>query len=127
METINKWEFRMLCSKDMFPLFNIINKIGINEFKECFQSEAVQKAAKLKGKADMNALGLNIMLDIGGVIIGNLPACEDDIYKLLADVSNLSINEIQNLLMAEFMEMIIDFVKKPDFADFFKVVSKLFK
>ena len=29
--------------------------------------------------------------------------------------------------MSEFIEMIVDFIKKPEFKDFFKVVSRLFK
>ena len=127
MEETKKYTFRTLCSTDMFPLFKILNKIGVKEFKECFQSKAVQQAALGKGKADLKALGLGIMLDLGAVIVSNLPACEDDIYRLLTDTSDMSLEEIKKLSMSEFAEMIIDFVKKPDFADFFTVVSKLFK
>lgn len=127
MEETKKYTFRDLNSTDMFPIFTILKKIGIEEVKKCFQSDTVRQFASNKNKTDATALGINIMLEIGSVIIANIPMCENDIYNLLADTSDLSIDEIKKLSMAEFAEMIIDFVKRPDFADFFKVVSKLFK
>ena len=129
-ETTKKWEFRALCSKDMFPMFKIINKIGFKEFKDCFQSDSLKDAAsniKKKNEAALIAVGTGIFFDLAGIIITNISSCEEDIYALLSSVSNLSKEEIQNLSMADFADMIIDFVQKPDFADFFKVVSKLFK
>ena len=39
----------------------------------------------------------------------------------------MKIEEVKDLDLAVFTEMIIDFVQKDDFKDFFKVVSKLFK
>lgn len=126
-DTTKKWQFRELRSEDMFPMFNLIKKIGIKEFKECFQSDSIKKMIFKKGAVNVEEIGLSVVFDIGGIIIGNLVACENDIYKLLVNTSNLSLDEIKKLSMAEFTEMIIDFIKKPDFADFFSVVSKLFK
>ena len=42
-------------------------------------------------------------------------------------VSNLSEKEVKSLSMADFTQMIIDVIKKEDFADFIKVVFTLFK
>lgn len=44
------YELRKLCSKDMFPMFNIIRKIGVKEFKACFESEEVKKMIQSDGK-----------------------------------------------------------------------------
>lgn len=124
------YEFRELCSKDIFPMFKLINKIGFKEFKDCFQSETVKDAAvKMKAgeTGNVEAVGMTIVFDVAGIIIGNLPACEDDIYSMLASVSNLNKKDIEKLPMATFCEMIVDFIKKEEFADFFKVVSRLFK
>lgn len=124
------YEFRELCSKDIFPMFKLINKIGFKEFKDCFQSESVRTAAaKMKAgeSGDVEAVGMTIVFDVAGIVIGNLPACEDDIYSMLASVSNLSKKDIEKLPMATFFEMIVDFIQKPEFADFFRVVSRLFK
>ena len=63
---------------------------------------------------------------VPGIVMENISSCENELYDLLSSVSNLSKEDVKKLTMAEFAEMVIDFIKKPDFADFFKVVSKLF-
>jgi hypothetical protein len=45
---------------------------------------------------------------------------------MLSNTSNLSVEQVEKLEFPIFTEMVIDFVKKPEFRDFIKVVSKLF-
>ena len=131
----------------IFSMCKIIRGIGINEFKTLFGGEGALKniinmskaesAKKANGKSDEeNAnsdldaiieIGAGIMLNVVGVVIENLPKCENDIYKFLSMVSNLSEKEVKSLSMADFTQMIIDVIKKEDFADFIKVVFTLFK
>ena len=140
----------------IFLMCKIIRGIGINEFKTLFGGEGALKniinmskaesAKKANGKSDKkkangksdeeNAnsdldaiieIGAGIMLNVVGVVIENLPKCENDIYKFLSMVSNLSEKEVKSLSMADFTQMIIDVIKKEDFADFIKVVFTLFK
>lgn len=118
----DKYEFRELCTKDMFPMLKIMNKIGIREFKECFQNVDVSKAGE-----NVEAVGMSVFFDVAGIVVSNLPNCETEIYDMLASVSNLDKKDIQKMPMSDFVEMIVEFVKKPEFADFFKVVSRLFK
>lgn len=123
-----KYELRTLNATDIFPMSTILSKIGIGEFKRCFESDDVKKLIKTGGKGgNEGVVGLAIALDIGGVILGNLHKCENDIYSFLARIANVTVEEIKTLSMGEFAEMIIEVVKKPEFADFFLVVSKLFK
>lgn len=70
---------------------------------------------------------LQSLLDIGGIILGNLYKCENDIYNFLGRIANVNVEEIKALSMAEFADLVIEIVKKPEFKDFFSVVSKLFK
>ena len=119
-------ELRKLTSKDIFPMSKIISKIGIKEFKECFESDAVKNATKDKNNVDVTALGMAVMFDVAGVILAHLSDCENDIYNFLADLSGVSVKELQAVSMAELAEMIIDLVQKEEFKDFFKVVTKLF-
>lgn len=125
------YEFRQLASVDMFPMFKIISKIGVNEFTDCMEKDAVKNViAAISGKAtakDVKAAGIAVTLEVVNVLMTNLPKCESDIFSLLASTSNLSEATIKKMPMADFAEMVIDFVKKEDFADFIKVVSKLFK
>lgn len=53
MET-KAYVLRELRADDVFPMFRIISKIGVREFKACFESDAIKaminKAKKGEGK-----------------------------------------------------------------------------
>lgn len=122
------YTLRPLCSKDVFPMFRIISAIGIKEFRACFESDEIKRvAANGEGNPDYTAVGIGVFLDIAGIIVGNLPKCETDIYNFLVNISNLSRKEVEDMPLADFAQMIIDVVQKPEFKDFIGVVSKLFK
>lgn len=130
METAKAFELRNLTADDMFPMFQIISKIGMKEFKHCFESDSVKSAvsAAAQGKdADITAIGMTVVFDLAGVIFANIGNCKDDIYKLLSQLSGLSVKEIAKLPMNTFMEMIVEVIKKDEFKDFFKGAAKLFK
>ena len=139
VESVDKpYTFRLLGAPDIFLMAKIIKQIGIKEFKACFESDGItsliQNAMdekKAKGKDDNTnviGVGVGVALEIADVILGNLPKCENDIYQMLSQTSNLTVEEIKapgNATM--FIEMVIDFIKKEEFRDFIKVVSRLFK
>lgn len=129
--TAKAYELRNLTADDVFPMFQIISAIGIKEFKSCFDSDEIKKAvaeaAKNGEQADVGAVGMNVALDIASIIIANVPKCKDAIYLFLAQLSGMTKKDIAGLPMMTFVEMIVDVIKKPEFKDFFQVVSKLFK
>lgn len=131
MNTAKAYELRTLCADDVFPMFKIISKIGIKEFKSCFESEDVKEAIKSATNGEtqdgLEVIGLGVALEIASVIMANVPQAKEDIYLFLAQVSGMSKDDIRNLPISTFTEMIIDVVKKEEFKDFFGVVSKLFK
>lgn len=131
VEEVKPYTFRKFSAPDVFPMFKILGKIGINEFTKCFEKDGIKDMiASLKdGNSEgMDSIvGMSVMLEAVNVILGNLPKCENEIYAILSNTSNLSVEEVKGLDLAVFTEMIIDFVQKDDFKDFFKVVSKLFK
>ena len=132
--TEKAYTFRKLKSTDTFLMFKIIGKIGINEFTECFGKDAVKQLIdKFTGgknsKDNSNSItmvGISVALEMTNVIIGNLSECEKEVYQLLSDTSNLNVEQVKELDFATFIEMVIDFIKKEEFKDFIKVVSKLF-
>jgi hypothetical protein len=126
METVeNKaYELRALCADDVFPVLTILKKVGIKEFKSCFESPEVM-AAISQEKVDVEAVGITVVFDIATIIIGNLPSCREDIYAFLSGLSGMKKEEIAALPMLTFTEMIVDVVKKDEFKGFMKVVSKL--
>ena len=117
-----KWVFRTLTAKDLFPIANLIGKIGIGEFIQKFADGGVMEAIN---EGDADSVGMKVMVQGIETVLANLDTCENDIYKILSSTSNLSEKEIKNLSMGEFVEMVVDFIKKDDFADFFKQVSSL--
>lgn len=124
------YELRDLTADDIFPMFQIISKIGIKEFKTCFESPEVKSviANAASGEdVDANSVGMVVVFDVVGIIITNLPKAKDDIYHLLSQISGMNKNEIAAMPMVTFTQMIIDVIKKEEFKDFFQVVSKLFK
>ena len=131
MNETKPYKLRELTSKDVFPMFRIISKFGINEFKKCFDPQLVKQFINEQGEVEMDKLasivGINISFDIASVIASNVPKCEDEIFDFLASISNLKRNEIEKMSMITFFEMIVDVVQKKEFKDFFGVVSKLFK
>lgn len=135
MENLNEekaktYELRDLTADDMFPMFQIISKIGVKEFKHCFESPDVKKAVEgiSKGKKeDLTAVGMTIAFDLAGVILSNLASCKDDIYQLLAQLSGMPVKDIAKLPMMTFMEMVVAVIKKREFADFFQAASGLFR
>ena len=122
------YELRTLGAKDIFPLSKIVSCIGVKEFRSCFESDAVKRvAAKGGDDPDFSAVGLGVFLDIAGIILGNLPKCEKEIFDFLASISNLNSEEIREMDMGSFAQMVMDVVRKPEFKDFIGVVSRSFK
>ena len=130
-ENTKAYELRSLTADDIFPMFQIISKIGIKEFKSCFEAPDVKKAIGVINAGgdskDLNAVGLVVALDMATILVSNLPKAKDDIYQLLSQLSGMGKKDIASLPMATFTQMIIDVVRKEEFADFFQVVSTLFK
>lgn len=139
-ETERVYTFRKLSSQDIFIMFQIISKIGVNEFNQCFGNESVKEMISSffskrdeeaeeneKDKPSIEMIGISLTLEAANIVLSNLPKCESSIYQLLSQTSNLSVEEVRNLGFVTFTEMVIEFVKKEEFKGFIKVVSKLFK
>lgn len=124
-----KYEFRKLIATDIFTMTKIISLIGVNRFANCFKNEEVQKLmGDLKESTDVDILvGGGIFLEVAQVILEGLDKCEEHMFKLLSDTSNLSLEEVKSLDGVTFFEMIVDFIKKDEFKDFIKVASKFAK
>ena len=136
VEVVEKpYKFRTLSSTDMFLMFKIISKIGVKEFNALFENEGIKKLVMSmmgeKKTADdapsMSVTYISVILEIADVIFKNIPHCETEIFQMLSQTSNLSVEQVKKLSFADFTEMVIDFIKKEEFRDFIKVVSKLFK
>lgn len=123
------YTFRKLCAKDIPLMLKILKKIEINKFADCFQSEHVQKLianATNGGTENLNLVaGSAVFLEIAQIIISGISECGDDIFKMLSEASNLTLEQVKELDFDVFTQMVIDFIKKDEFVGFIKAVSKL--
>lgn len=125
------YTLRNLEAKDIFLMSKIIGEIGLKEFTDCIQSDAIKQMIGQdndEGKDELTtSLGFMVLLNVADVIIKHLPRCEKDIYTFLSSLSGMDKSQIETMPAAAFTEMIIDVFQKEEFGDFMKVVSKLFK
>lgn len=123
-------EIRKLNAKDLFRMANILNKIGIGELKQVISTEKIVSLASQKGiKSDAltTIVGANVIFDVVGIVINNLDKAEKDIFAFLANVTNKKSEDIENLDMGEFMDLLVAIFKKDEFKDFFKRASMFVK
>jgi hypothetical protein len=130
MEAEKPYTFRQLATEDIFPMFKLLNKMGIRDLKNDDGLKNVLfmfMGGSASGKIDVEKLGSDMFIEIAAIITESIPKCEAELYTILSNTSDLSVEDIKTQSPATTMEMIIDFIKKEEFADFFKVVLKLFK
>ena len=122
------YALRKLEAKDIAPMASILSKIGLKEVKNCFSPDDLKAIAGGDGSIEaVGAVGVSVAFEIAGVILSNYEKCQNDVFSFLASLSGMDIKQIETLPLDTFTEMVIDVVKKEDFKDFMKVVSKLFK
>lgn len=139
--TETTFELRELKSSDIFPMFKIMGKIGFKDLKDRLTPDKVKELTSMfkqdetadadqKESVDadeqMMFIGFNVIFEVVEIIMNNLPNCEQEIYSFLAGLSGMKVKEVANLPLATFTEMIVEVLKKEEFKDFFKAVSRLF-
>ena len=130
-ELTKAYKLRTPTLDDVFPMVEIIKKIGFEEIEKCFSRENTEKIiANINdegGKVDMNAVGYQIGTKIFGVIVRNLSVCKDDIYQLLSQLSGLTISEVGALPLPIVWKMLKELINGDTFKDFFTEASELAK
>ena len=119
-------------------MIKIISKIGLDELTQIFEGDALKsliaQAKQIKGsnnteqteqpkKQNLDIIGIGVALKLVNKILEHIPLCEQEVYTLLSRVSSMSVEEVQHLDIDVFMGMILDFIMKEEFKDFFKVAS----
>lgn len=118
---MKKWEFRKLKATDITLVTNIISAIGIKSIMTGIDISSMEDS---NGNVDFMKIGTAIGSNLIGIIFDNYEKCENMLYKLLSDTSNLSYEEVKDLDFDEYLEMLYDFIKKEEFMGFFKRALK---
>lgn len=127
------YTLRGLCAKDIFPMTVIIRKIGLKDIAKCFDPEEIKAIMGSVSGEDKTmddvaeTVGISVVMKIIDVVLENLSAVEQEVFSFLAALSGMTSDDIGNLPMDVFFEMLVDVFKKREFAGFMKAVSKLLK
>lgn len=122
MSEAKTFTFRELTADDTFLICAVLSKIGISKFADSFGKDKIEAIVK-GGQDNATAIGASIIFEAVDIILGNLSKCRDDIYRLLSSVTDMSYDEVRGLGFVDFTRLIVEFVKKEEFKDFFKLVS----
>lgn len=135
------YELRTLCADDIFPMVNIISKIGIDNMVSCFDAkEMADMMNTVRSTVDgeettddamadviTKQIGIKVIMKLVGLLLKNVGKIKKELYQFLAGLSGMTEKEIAALPMGTFTQMIVDVFKKEEFSDFFQVVSGLLK
>lgn len=128
------YEFRTLKASDLFLVLNLVKKIGLDSLSKAYENgidtiievqEKTKKKTIAPNNKDYSKVGM-AMFNVFQVIIERLSECENEIYILLEATSNLTMQEIKDLDINTFIEMIKEFVSKKEFAELFTQAVSLF-
>lgn len=126
-------EMRKLSATDLFPLLNIMTKIGVKDVIKNFykqKNESVKKAKEAKEKneeIDVEDIGVNVTAELTEFVLGNIGRAKNEINTLLASICNVTRKEIEELTLSEYMKVVMDFLSQEEFKASLNVIMQSFK
>lgn len=111
------YTLRKLKDSDLFPLLQLLRKIGLKDFKEAFSQVA-------EGN-DVRDIGIDVVLSMADKIICNLDIAQNEIYALWSNLSGIPVDEMKEMEFCTLPLMIYDSFNEVKNTAFFKVLSKL--
>lgn len=140
------YKLRKLSTKDIGPMIKIAKKMDIRRLKTVFNELDLSEISNMINKDDTSneesqetnnetldagensevlaKIGGSIIFEIIPLLLDALDNCIGDVNKLLANVANMDIEQLENLDLDIYFSMIYDFINKEEFKGFTKVVSK---
>ena len=123
-------EMRKLSSMDLFPLLNIMAKIGIKDLiQEVFKQRAeyVKKAKEGKTESDSAIVGAEVMAQITELVFMNIGRAQNEINTLLSKLCDVTKKEIESLSMSEYIGLVTDFLAQEEFKASLNVIMSSFR
>ncbi len=117
--TERPYTLRRLKDKDLWPVLYIIGTVFPGDLSNVF-------AQIVTGNKSIEQAGIEVVTKLGVAVIRNMNDVKDEVYALLADVSGIPAEEIQEMEFGTTPMMIWDIIKNEKNASFFEVVSKSF-
>lgn len=121
-----KIHIRSIKAKDLFSFLKIANKIGAQEIFEKFTEawDNIQKSPKNKDSEEADYVtSLSGFADIAGLFIENLPTIEEDLNEFLGELTNMTAEEMSELRLDTYFNLIYEVFNKEEITTFFKSLS----
>ncbi len=123
---------------DIAAFLKLFSKLGVKDFKDSFSGNGFKELiAKEREKAAgedngdtskfLENVGIGLAFELVDVILAKLSDCQREVFVCLSRLSGMTVDEVANLDLSVFTQMLYDAVTLPGFADFIKVVSRLFE
>lgn len=127
-KTVEKpYTLRPLYDEELYTILDIIAKVCPEDLQPIF-TKAMEKFTKKKAAADgdktvmeelANDFGVDVVMELGLIIIRNMKNVKDDVYALLSDLSGIPADQIRKMPFGTTPRMIMDVVKDERNRDFF--------
>lgn len=111
------YTLRKLKDRDFYPVMTILGKVLPEDLVPIIQDV-------VDGEKDIRDIGAVVLFRLVKAILCNIPAVHDDLYGLLADLSGIPAEEIEEMEFGTTPMMLWDIVGDVKNASFFKVVSR---
>lgn len=115
-------KFKDLTVDNLFDFCAVLDAIGIEDISGSFSKRDLNTLVHSK---DEKSIGTAVTLKIMGIIIKNVPKAKAKICTFLANLSEhedgsaVTCDEIRNMKIVPFVNLIKEFSKQEDLADFF--------
>ena len=134
------YTLRKLMDADLFPLLQLLRKLGFKEIKESVQTSleearknnkfdsSIYETEKEKEEAFnkyRDVVGIDIVLGMADFLISKLDTHSNDIYEFFSNLAGVSADEIKKMEFGTLPLMIYDSFSEVKNTAFFKVLTKL--
>lgn len=113
------YTLRPLKDKDVWPVVDILSKVFPDDLGGIF-------AQIMTGEKNVEQLGAMVVVRLVTAVLKNVNKVRNEVYALLADVSGIPAEEIEEMEFGTSPMMIWEIANNARNASFFKVVSKFF-
>lgn len=139
VQEIKPYTLRNPKATDIASFLKLFSKLGVKDFKDSFNSNGfkeliAKEREKLAGDEDdedtskfLENVGIGLAFELADVILAKLSDCQREVFVCLSHLSGMTVDEVADLDLSVFTQMLYDAVTLPGFADFIWVVSNLFK
>jgi hypothetical protein len=137
VQEIKPYTLRNPKATDIAAFLKLFSKLGVkdsfsgNGFKELIAKEREKLAGDGEDDEDtskfLENVGIGLAFELADVILTKLSDCQREVFVCLSHLSGMTVDEIADLDLSVFTQMLYDAVTLPGFTDFIKVVSRLFE